>query len=75
VGRTNRDALLSDGRALPHHIFPKSGWISFWIRGEKEVRPALELIQMAIMKNQRTASPLAAQTARLCSETRPAEAE
>jgi Family of unknown function (DUF5519) len=66
VGRTNRDALLSDGRALPHHIFPRSGWISFWIRGEEDVESALELIRMAILKNQRTA--------RLGSETTPAEA-
>lgn len=47
VGRTNRDELLRDGRALPHHIFPRSGWISFWIQGEEDVRPAIELIRIA----------------------------
>jgi Family of unknown function (DUF5519) len=47
VGRANRDELLRDGRALPHHIFPRSGWISFWIQGEEDVRPALELIRIA----------------------------
>ena len=47
VGRTNRDELLRDGRALPHHIFPRSGWISFWIQDEEDVRPALELIRIA----------------------------
>jgi hypothetical protein len=47
VGRANRDELVNDGRALPHHIFPHSGWISFWIRDEEDVRPALELIRMA----------------------------
>jgi hypothetical protein len=47
VGRTNRDALIRDGRALSHHIFPRSGWISFWIRDEEDVRPALELIRIA----------------------------
>jgi hypothetical protein len=75
VGRTNRDALLSDGRALPHHIFPQSGWISFWIRGAEDIGPAMELIRIAILKNQRASSPLAAQTASLCSETTSAEAE
>jgi hypothetical protein len=47
VGRTSRNELVNDGRALSHHIFPRSGWISFWIRDEKDVRPALELIRIA----------------------------
>jgi hypothetical protein len=47
VGRAQRDALISDGRAELHHIFPRSGWISFWIRDEEDVRPALELIRIA----------------------------
>jgi hypothetical protein len=47
VGRANRDELIRDGRALPHHIFPRSGWISFWIKGGEDVRPALELIRIA----------------------------
>ena len=47
VGRLNREELVRDGRALPHHIFPRSGWISFWIRDEEDVRPALELIRIA----------------------------
>jgi hypothetical protein len=47
VGRTNRDELIRDGHALSHHIFPRSGWISFWIRDEEDVRPALELIRIA----------------------------
>jgi Family of unknown function (DUF5519) len=47
VGRANREALVNDGRALPHHIFPSSGWISFWIQDEEDVRPALELIRIA----------------------------
>ena len=47
VGRLNREELVRDGRALPHHIFPRSGWISFWIKGDEDVRPALELIRIA----------------------------
>ena len=50
VGRTNRDAMVRDGRALPHHIFPLSGWISFWIEGAEDVRPALELIRLAAQR-------------------------
>ena len=48
VGRARRDALVESGRALPHHVFPRSGWISFWIRGEQDIQPALELIQIAL---------------------------
>lgn len=47
VGRANREALVRAGRALPHHVFPRSGWVSFWIEDEEDVRPALELIRTA----------------------------
>jgi len=47
VGRTNRDALVNEGHALPHHVFPRSGWISFWIQDEEDIRPALALIRIA----------------------------
>jgi hypothetical protein len=47
VGRTNRDQLIASGRALPHHLFPNSGWISFWIGDSKDVEVALELIRIA----------------------------
>ena len=48
VGRANRDALVASGRALPHHVFPNSGWISFWIEDDNDVEAALELIRIAI---------------------------
>jgi hypothetical protein len=47
VGRSNRDALVATGRALPHHVFPNSGWISFWIEDETDVELAMELIRIA----------------------------
>ena len=47
VGRANRERLVATGRALPHHVFPNSGWISFWVRGEEDVQTALELIRIA----------------------------
>jgi hypothetical protein len=47
VGRDGRDALVSSGRALPHHLFPRSGWVSFWIEDEQDVGSALELIRRA----------------------------
>jgi hypothetical protein len=48
VGRAERDRLVESGRALPHHIFPQSGWISFWVRNETDIQSALELIRIAV---------------------------
>ncbi|HXM32841.1 MAG TPA: luciferase family protein [Chthoniobacterales bacterium] len=47
VGRTNRDRLVQKGSAKVHHVFPHSGWISFFVNGPEEVAHALELIQIA----------------------------
>jgi hypothetical protein len=50
VGRANRDRLVAQGEAVPHHVFPNSGWISFWVEGEKDVETALRLIRIAADK-------------------------
>jgi hypothetical protein len=47
VGQARRDALLLDGRASVHHVFPRSGWISFWVRDGADVPRAIDLIRMA----------------------------
>jgi luciferase-like monooxygenase len=47
VGRPNRDELVRDRRACPHHVFPRSGWISFWIRDGDDVQQAVDLIRIA----------------------------
>ena len=47
VGRVNRDALVCAGRALRHHVFPAAGWVSFWIKGDADITPALELLRLA----------------------------
>ena len=47
VGRENREALVREGRASPHHVFPRSGWISFWIRNGDDVSRAIELIRVS----------------------------
>jgi hypothetical protein len=48
VGRKNRDLLLQgrDG-VTDHHVFPRSGWISFFVEEPGDVERALELIQIA----------------------------
>jgi hypothetical protein len=47
VGRANRDRLVASGGALPHHVFPNSGWISLWVEDEKDIEAALRLIRIA----------------------------
>ena len=42
-----RNELVSSGRVSPHHVFPQSGWVSYWINnGEKDVPVVLELFRM-----------------------------
>jgi hypothetical protein len=42
-----RNELVSSGRASPHHVLPKSGWISYWIdKGEEDVPAVIELFRM-----------------------------
>jgi len=43
--RTLRDAAVSAGRAQPHHIFPRSAWVSFFIRTEADVPGATALLR------------------------------
>jgi Family of unknown function (DUF5519) len=31
-----RNDLVNSGRASPHHVLPKSGWVSYWINKNKE---------------------------------------
>jgi hypothetical protein len=46
-----RNDLVDSGRASPHHVLPKSGWVSYWINKDKEqqeheVSVVVELFKM-----------------------------
>jgi hypothetical protein len=45
-----RNDLVNSGRVSPHHVLPKSGWVSYWIDQdigqEHEVSAVLELFKM-----------------------------
>ena len=41
-----RKELIAQGKARLHHILPQTGWVSYPIRGEKDVPGALELFRM-----------------------------
>lgn len=45
-----RNDLVNSGRVSPHHILPKSGWVSYWINQDKEqeheISAIIELFKM-----------------------------
>lgn len=41
-----RQALVSEGRASLHHLYPNSGWISFYLRDRSDVNRLLELLRL-----------------------------
>ena len=41
-----RNELVKDGRALPHHVLPNSGWITFLINEEADVTALINLFRM-----------------------------
>src|SRR6266516_1126549 len=47
VGRRAADLLLARGRVRPHHVFPRSKWVSFQIESDADVRFALEMLRLA----------------------------
>lgn len=41
-----RRELVESGRALPHHVLPDSGWVSFRIHSEDDVNAAIALFRL-----------------------------
>jgi hypothetical protein len=40
-----RDEIVQAGLALPHHVLPETGWVSFYLREEQDVQKAIALLQ------------------------------
>ncbi len=45
-----RRQLVAEGRALPHHVLPRSGWVSYPIRDEGAVDGAIALFRLAYQR-------------------------
>ena len=45
--------LMADGKVSEHHVFYKSGWVSFQIKAYTDVKRALELMQLAYHRAQK----------------------
>ena len=41
-----RNELVKEGKAMPHHVLPNSGWVSYWITGGQDIGPVIKLFQM-----------------------------
>jgi len=44
--RRMRDDLIAAGRAVPHHVMPDSGWVSFRIDSRADVDAAIALFRL-----------------------------
>jgi hypothetical protein len=51
VGCAPARTLIGEGRVRPHHIFPKSGWVSFQMDTPADVPFALTLLGIAEARN------------------------
>lgn len=41
-----RNMLVKDGKALPHHVLPNSGWVTFLINEEADIALLINLFHM-----------------------------
>lgn len=41
-----KDELIAEGKAEPHHILPRSGWITFRFRKNGDVEKAVNLFRL-----------------------------
>jgi len=41
-----REELVASGRADLHYVHPKSGWVTYYIRGEQDIQPILGLFRL-----------------------------
>jgi Luciferase len=41
-----REQLVAAGKASVHYIHPRTGWISYYIKGEQDIEPVVELFRL-----------------------------
>ena len=40
-----RNELVAAGQAVPHHVLPESGWVSFYISEPEDIEKAIALLR------------------------------
>lgn len=48
--RAVRDVLVAEGMASEHHWVPDSGWVTFHMRTEQDLRHALRLMRLSYLR-------------------------
>jgi Family of unknown function (DUF5519) len=43
-----RDQAMLEGKAEPHHLLPETGWVSIWLKSDKNVQDAIELLKRSL---------------------------
>ena len=51
-----RDELVATGRAEPHHILPKSGWVSIHLNQASDVDRAIDLLLYSFAMQNKSSS-------------------
>jgi hypothetical protein len=49
--RAMHDALLTEGLAEEHHWVPNSGWVTFRVRGDKDLQQAVWLMRLSYFRH------------------------
>src|SRR6266550_2788994 len=47
LAKPDQERVLAEGKARPHRWAPEQGYVTFMARDEKDLAPALELIQLS----------------------------
>lgn len=42
-----RDEVVADGRAVPHHVLPESGWVTLYLGQKEDIQRAIELLRLS----------------------------
>src|SRR5438552_16407393 len=47
LAKADQERILAEGKARPHRWAPEQGYVTFMARDEKDLAPAMELIQLS----------------------------
>jgi hypothetical protein len=53
-----RDQIIAAGRAQPHHIYPESGWVSYFIKDDADIPRVVALFRLNYDRDWKTARSL-----------------
>jgi hypothetical protein len=46
--RESAETFIAEGVALPHHVFGRSAWVSFWVRSKADLPNATKLLRASV---------------------------